>query len=174
MSLANTNYSHLVQAFLATVKTSITEEDFEKQEGVVEMSTETLVLRIMPHSLVDNEVEPSAAVIEVDLMLLDLENREINHDRFLILHQLNAVSRFTTGIIAFITEEGMLSIGKIVPLALLNGESFSQEVAQVLHAAESLYDGWNNLADLAEENQSDDEGANNKNENLQNFEPLKG
>jgi len=46
----------------------------------------------------------------------------------------------------------MLSVSKIVSLASLNGETFSQEVAQVLHAAESLYDGWNHLADLAEEN----------------------
>ncbi|MBM3856839.1 MAG: hypothetical protein FJ390_02610 [Verrucomicrobia bacterium] len=150
--LSQTNYFTLVQAFLETAHSSITKEDFEKQEGVVEMSTETLVLRIIPHALVENEVEPGAAVIEVDLMLLDLDNREVNHDRFLILHQLNAVSRFTTGIIAFITQEGMLSVSKIVSLASLNGETFSQEVAQVLHAAESLYDGWNHLADLAEEN----------------------
>lgn len=156
-NLSQTNYATLVQAFLETVHSSITKEDFEKQEGVVEMSTETLVLRVIPHSLVENEVEPGAAIIEVDLMLLDLDNRRVNHDRFLILHQLNAASRLTTGIISFITQEGMLSVSKIVPLGALNGETFSQEVVQVLHAAESLYDGWNNLADIVEENQKHQE-----------------
>lgn len=124
------------------------------------MATENLVLRIAPHALVENTVEPDAAVIEVDLMLLDLDNREVNHDRFLILHQLNAVSRLTTGIIAFITQEGMLAVSKIVPLAASNGKIFSEEVAQVMHAAESLYDGWNHLADLAEKNGVDDEESN--------------
>lgn len=124
------------------------------------MSTETLVLRIIPHALPEAEAEPSSAIIEVDLMLLDLNNREVNHDRFLILHQLNAVSRLTTGIIAFITQEGMLSVSKIVPLASLNGETFSREVAQLLHSAESLYHGWNHLADLAEENLANDQGKN--------------
>ena len=124
------------------------------------MATENLVLRIAPHALVENTVEPDAAVIEVDLMLLDLDNREVNHDRFFILHQLNAVSRLTTGIIAFITQEGMLAVSKIVPLAASNGKIFSEEVAQVMHAAESLYDGWNHLADLAEKNGVDDEESN--------------
>lgn len=158
--LTQTTYFREIQEFLAAIASSITKEDFNKQEGVVEMATENLVLRIAPHALVENTVEPDAAVIEVDLMLLDLDNREVNHDRFLILHQLNAVSRLTTGIIAFITQEGMLAVSKIVPLAASNGKIFSEEVAQVMHAAESLYDGWNHLADLAEKNGVDDEESN--------------
>ena len=138
------------------------------------MATENLVLRISPHALVENTVEPDAAVIEVDLMLLDLDNREVNHDRFLILHQLNAVSRLTTGIIAFITQEGMLAVSKILPLAASNGKSFSEEVAQVMHAAESLYDGWNHLADLAEKNGVDDEESDYQGRNLGSVEALKG
>ena len=158
--LTQTTYFREIQEFLTAIASSITNEDFNKQEGVVEMATENLVLRIAPHALVENTVEPDAAVIEVDLMLLDLDNREVNHDRFLILHQLNAVSRLTTGIIAFITQEGMLAVSKIVPLAASNGKIFSEEVAQVMHAAESLYDGWNHLADLAEKNGVDDEESN--------------
>ncbi len=158
--LTQTTYFREIQEFLTAIASSITNEDFNKQEGVVEMATENLVLRIAPHALVENTVEPDAAVIEVDLMLLDLDNREVNHDRFFILHQLNAVSRLTTGIIAFITQEGMLAVSKIVPLAASNGKIFSEEVAQVMHAAESLYDGWNHLADLAEKNGVDDEESN--------------
>lgn len=150
--LSKTTYFTLLEAFLATVDSSITKEDFDKQEGVVEMSTETLVLRFLPRATAENETEPDSVVVEVDLMLLDLDNREVNHDRFLILHQLNAVTRFTTGIIAFITEEGMLSVSKIIPLAGLDENFFSQEVAQLLHAGEALYEGWNDLPQLAEEN----------------------
>ena len=159
-NLSQTTYFTLVQEFLAVTGSSITKEDFEKQEGEIEMSTETLVLRIIPHALTENEAEPSEAVVEVDLMLLDLDNREVNHDRFLILHQLNAVSRLTTGIVAFITQEGMLSVGKIISLAALDGKSFSQEVMRVLQAVGSLYDGWKHLADLAEKNGVDDEESN--------------
>lgn len=166
--LSQTAYFTQVQEFLTAVGSSITKEDFNKQEGVVEMTTENLVLRMIPHALAENITEPDAAIIEVDLMLLDLDNREVNHDRFLILHQLNAVSRLTTGITSFITQEGMLSVSKIVPLAASSGKSFSQEVAQVMHAAESLYDGWNHLGDLADENQ------NYQGENLGSVEALKG
>ena len=157
-TLSQTNYYKLLQEFLTTVGSSITKEDFDQQEGVVEMSTEQLILRIFPHALHEPATEePDAAVIEVDLMLLDLDNREVNHDRFLILHQLNAVSRLTTGIMAFITSEGMLSISKTVSLASLDGATLSQEIAHVLQSAESLYDGWNSLADLAEESHADDQ-----------------
>ncbi len=122
------------------------------------MATDNLVLRLTPHALnPENRTEPDAVIVEVDLMLLDLDNREVNHDRFLILHQLNAVSRLTTGIIAFITQEGMLMVSKVVPLVALNGSNLSQEIARVMYAAESLYDGWNHLADLAEESRVDDE-----------------
>ncbi len=173
--LTQTTYFKQLQEFLTAVGSSITKEDFNKQEGVVEMATENLVLRMIPHALnAESGTEPDAAIIEVDLMLLDLDNSEVNHDRFLILHQLNAVSRLTTGIIAFITQEGMLAISKIVPLAAPNGKSFSQEIAQVMHAAESLYDGWNHLADLAEENHSDDEESNYQGRNLGSVEALKG
>lgn len=155
LPLAETTYFKILNEFLTSINSVLSKEDFEKQEGIVEMSTETLVLRLLPHAFLENAAEPDSVVVEVDLMLLDLDNREVNHDRFLILHQLNAASRFTTGIIAFITEEGMLSVSKIISLASLNGKSFSQEVAQALHAAQALYDGWNHLADLAEENRID-------------------
>ena len=173
IDLSQTTYFTRIQEFLAAVDSSITKEDFNEQEGVVELETENLVLRIVPHALVENPTEPDAAVVEVDLMLLDLDNRDVNHDQFLILHQLNAVSRITTGIIAFITEEGMLSVSKIVPLAASSGESFSEEIAQVMHAAESLYDGWNHLADLLEENRVDDEESNDQGENLDSVEVVK-
>lgn len=154
-SLIHTAYFNKVQKFLAAVGFSITKEDFDQQEGVVEMATENLILRLVPHLLnPENAIEPDAIIIEVDLMLLDLDNREINHDRFLILHQLNAASRLTTGIVACITKEGMLMISKIVPLASLNEANISEEILRVMHAAESLYDGWNHLADLAEENRA--------------------
>lgn len=175
IDLSQTTYFTQLQGFLAAVGSSITKEAFNKQEGVVEMTTENLVLRMIPHALnAENRTEPDAIIIEVDLMLLNLDNREVNHDRFLILHQLNAVSRLTTGIIAFITQEGMLTVSKIVPLAALNGTNVSQEIARVMHAAESLYDGWNHLADLAEENRVDDQESYYHGRNLGSVEALKG
>ncbi len=150
--LSRTTYFTLLQGFLETVGSSITAEDCNKRSGVVEMATQTLVLRLIPHGLTENLTEPDAIIVEVDLMLLDLNKREMNHDRFLILHQLNAASRFTTGIMAFITEAGMLSVSKIIPIAGLDEKSFPPLVAEILHAAEALYEGWNHLADLAQDN----------------------
>ena len=80
-------------------------------------------------------------------MLLDLENKAVNHDRFLILHQLNAVSRVTTGIVALITDEGMLFVNKIVPLEKLDHEGLAGQIGKVIKAAEDLYEGWNELGE---------------------------
>lgn len=157
MDLSSTHYFSLLEAFLKIVNSSITKEEFNEQEGMVEMATEKLVLRILPHAFSEGSLEPTNAVLEVDLMMLDLSNREVNNDRFLLLHQLNAVSRFTTGILAFITQEGMLSISKTVLLSSVDPKSFSIEVAQILEAAQSLYAGWNHLADLLEEQLADDD-----------------
>ena len=57
--LTQTTYFREIQEFLTAIASSITNEDFNKQEGVVEMATENLVLRIAPHALVENTVEPA-------------------------------------------------------------------------------------------------------------------
>ena len=149
--LSATTYFKLVSNFLLTVDSSASSEALDKKNGIIEFTAGNLVVRFLPHALNTVETsEPDALVLEVDLMLLDLENREVNHNRFLILHQLNAVSRLTTGIIAFISDQGMLSIGKIIPLVHLDERELTNEVAAIIKAGESLYDGWNQLAELAE------------------------
>ena len=117
--------------------------------------------------------EPDSIIIEADLMLLDLENREVNHDRFLILHQLNSVSLITTGIVAFITEEGMLSINKIIPLDGLDQEALANQIGHVIKAAEELYEGWKGLAEMASKKEFLETDLDEQGKNLGNFEKLK-
>ncbi|MFZ4115581.1 MAG: hypothetical protein ACOYK6_02515 [Chthoniobacterales bacterium] len=149
-NLSTTAYFQLLTAFLKAIGQSEAIDSINKEEGIVEWEVGNLLVRLIPHRLSEEEntgglLEPDAIIIEADLMLLDLENRQVNHDRFLILHQLNAVSRLTTGIVAFITDAGMLSINKIIPLEKLDQEGLANQMAKVIKAAEELYAGWNEL-----------------------------
>lgn len=146
--LTNTAYFQLLTGLLKTIHQEEVIEVMSKEEGLVEWKVDEFIVRIFPHKLSEEEesLEPDALIIEVDLALLDLENRELNHDRFLILHQLNAVSRVRTGVVAFITQDGMLSINKIIPLAGLDEEKLLNQLGTVIQAAQDLYQGWKELA----------------------------
>ena len=150
-NLSTTAYFQLLTTFLKAIGQAEAIDSINKEEGIVEWEVGNLLVRLIPHRVGEEEtaelvLEPDAIIIEADLMLLDLENRKLNHDRFLILHQLNAVSRLTTGIVAFITEEGMLSMNKIVPLEKLDQEELANQIAKVIKAAVELYEGWFVLA----------------------------
>jgi hypothetical protein len=149
-NLSTTAYFQLLTAFLKAIGQGDAINSIHQEEGIVEWEVGNLLVRLIPHHLSEEEIfrgtlEPNAIIIEADLMLLDLENRQVNHDRFLILHQLNAVSHLTTGIVAFITEAGMLSIRKILSLEKLDQEGLANQMAKVIKAAEELYAGWNEL-----------------------------
>lgn len=161
-NLTNTSYYKLLTAFLEAIKQPEAIQEMDPEEGIVEWNVGNLILRLLPHLLSEKEeelLEPDAIIIEADLMLLDLQNRDVNHDRFLVLHRLNTVSRVTTGIVAFITEEGILAINKILPLQDLDEEELSNQLAKVLEAGENLYKGWNELAELANSNRDEKEEA---------------
>ncbi|MFZ4116817.1 MAG: hypothetical protein ACOYK6_08895 [Chthoniobacterales bacterium] len=147
--LTNSLYFQLLSTFLTSLGQSQAIETINKEEGIIEWIVDDLVVRLMPYTLGEEELqEPNAVFLEADLMLLDLENRELNHDRFLILHQLNSVSRMSTGIIAVIDEKGMLSINKIIFLDQLDQTALSKELDQLISTAEELYKAWNELAEL--------------------------
>ena len=155
MNSSTTSYKQIITDFFRIIELAQPANTSNEEDTPIEFTAGNLVVRIFPHAIDAGEsMESNAIVVEADLMLLDLENRDVNHDRFLILHQLNEVSRLTTGIIAFITEEGMLSISKIISVAYLTGEILSQEVAVLMEAAEQLYDGWNHLAELSKATES--------------------
>jgi len=167
--LTTTSYFALLSTFLKAIGQVEALDAINKEEGILEWEVGNLIVRLMPHRLYEENKgeefsDPDAMIIEVDLMLLDLENRHVNHDRFLILHQLNAASRMTTGIVAFISDEGMLFINKIMPLQTLELDQLSQHFGKVIKAAEELYQGWNELGQgltlrhlVGEEDQEEDE-----------------
>ncbi|MFZ4116723.1 MAG: CesT family type III secretion system chaperone [Chthoniobacterales bacterium] len=175
--LSTTAYFQLLTIFLKAIGQAEAIDTIDKEEGIIEWSVGNLLVRLVPHLIAEQKTEeipePDAIMIEADLMLLDLENREVNHDRFLILHQLNSVSLITTGIVAFITEEGMLSITKIIPLAGLDQEALANQLGKTIKAAEELYDGWNGLADLAFRNELTAEDDDTQEEKLDGVGTLK-
>ena len=153
-NLITTTYFELITSFLKAIGQSETIDSMNKEKGMVEWEVGNLIVRLLPHHLSEGttiespseyQKEANALILEADLMLLDAENRNINHDRFLILHQLNAVSRMTTGIVAFISDSGMLFINKMLPLESLDHDQLARHLGQVIQAAEDLYEGWNQL-----------------------------
>lgn len=152
-SLTSTSYFKLVTAFAKAMDTTLSADAVDSETGIIEFSAGPLLVRLAPHSFQEKGEEPDFLILDADLMLLDLEDRENNYDRFLILHQLNAMSRLTTGLTAFVSEEGMLSIGKIISLEGLSEEVLIHEVGFLVQAAKDLYDGWNQLAGLVEESE---------------------
>lgn len=150
--LTTTPYFSLLTTFLKAIGQEEAIASINKEEGLVEWEVGNLIVRVIPHRLSEEEVlegpgEPDSIIVEADLMLLDLENKAVNHDRFLILHQLNAVSRVTTGIVALITDKGMLFVNKIVPLEKIDHEGLAGQIGKVIKAAEDLYEGWNELGE---------------------------
>lgn len=157
--LSNTAYFKLLSALLTGLGQEEDLKSIDKEEGLIEWEAGSLVVRLFPHTFEEEANEPSAIVLETDLMLLDVENKKANYNRFLILHQLNSVSRLTTGMIGFISESNMLSISKIVALASLDAESLANEIGQIIKASEDLSASWNQLAEVP---QNEDEESSEK------------
>jgi hypothetical protein len=148
--LASTNYFKLVSKIPTSIQPPLAEFSLEKESGILEFTAGNLIVRLTPcWKNPDMEGEPDSIILDAELMRLDLNNREVNHDRFLLLHQLNSVSRYATGMIAFITEEGMLSLGKIIPMPSLSEEEniklLMKEISTMVAAADDLYEHWNEL-----------------------------
>lgn len=149
-ALDSTNYFNLVSKIPSSTQPPLTEFSLEKESGILEFTAGNLIVRLTPcWKNPEMEGEPDSIILDAELMKLDLNNREVNHDRFLILHQLNSVSRYATGMVSFITEQGILSLGKMIPMTLLseneNIKLLLEEIATMIAAANDLYDHWNEL-----------------------------
>jgi hypothetical protein len=149
-ALASSNYFNLVSKIPAAMQPPLAEFLLGKENGILEFTAGNLIVRLTPcWKNSEMEGEPNSIILDAELMKLDLNNREVNHDRFLILHQLNSVSRYASGMIAFITEQGMLSLGKIIPTPSLqeaeNIKLLLEEIETMIEAANDLYDQWNKL-----------------------------
>ena len=149
-ALDSTNYFHLVSKIPASKQLPFTDFSLGKENGILEFTAGNLIVRLTPcWKNPEMEGEPDSIILDTELMKLDLNNREVNHDRFLILHQLNSVSRYATGMISFVTEQGMLSLGKMIPMPLLSEEEniklLLEEIETMIAAANDLYDQWNKL-----------------------------
>ncbi|MBM3857726.1 MAG: hypothetical protein FJ390_07200 [Verrucomicrobia bacterium] len=143
--LSTTPYFQLLLNFARVFKPDITPEELDQENGIVELTAEPFVVRFLPHLHDKKETayEPDAMIIELDLMRLHLEHHDTDHDRFLLLHQFNATSYRAIGIIAFISDDLMLSLSKTISLAALTEKELTIEVGELLQAAHKLYEEWN-------------------------------
>lgn len=142
---SNTTYFQLMLSFARVFKPEITPEELDQENGIVELTAEPFLVRFVPHLHYKKETsyEPDAVIIELDLMRLYLDHRDLDHDHFLILHQFNGTSHRTTGIIAFISDDLMLTLSKTIPLAGVTEKKLTMEVGKVLQTAHELYEQWN-------------------------------
>ncbi len=142
--LSSTTYFQLLLRFAKVFKPDITSEELDQENGIIELTAEPFVMRFLPHLLYKTEAsfEPDAIIIELDLVRLYLEHHDLDHDRFLAIHQFNATSYRTAGIMAFITEDLILALSKTVSLVALTEKGLTIEVGKLLRTGHQLYEQW--------------------------------
>ena len=91
--------------------------------------------------VMDVEVQP------IDAPLMDKGNLA----RFLLLHQLNGLTRFTHGAQALISADNQLIVTRSQPVAGLRGQDLVNMLDGVLDAALDLRKMWNDLRTLMEQ-----------------------
>ena len=89
----STNDFNLISKIPAAMQPPLAEFSLEKESGILKFTAGNLIVRLT-QCWKNSKMEggPDSIILDAELMKLDLNNREVNHDRFLILHQLNSVS----------------------------------------------------------------------------------
>ncbi len=90
-----------------------------------------------------------ALVIDIEVMQLrDPRAEPANLERFMLLHQLNGVTRFTHGAQALVSVDNMLIVSQCLPLQDLKGGLLSGALDQMLDVASDLRSMWADLRTL--------------------------
>lgn len=109
-------------------------------DEAVEFIHEDLVARIYPHP------NGESLILEVKVMRIDLGRESGPQDRYLVLHRINAVTRFMNGSVAVLDEGNVLTLS--CTLALQNMESgpaLATRVTEQMERARSLKQNWDRL-----------------------------
>jgi hypothetical protein len=92
-----------------------------------------------------------AFVIDIEVMQLrDPSSEPANLERFLLLHQLNGLTRFTHGAQAMVSVDNMLMVSHSLPLQDLKGQLLTEALDQMLDVASDLRAMWTDLRSLIE------------------------
>ena len=88
-------------------------------------------------------------VMDIEVMQLrDPSSEPANLERFLLLHQLNSLTRFTHGAQALVNVDNMLMVSHCLSLQDLTGGRLSEGLDQMLDVASDLRSMWTDLRSL--------------------------
>lgn len=136
----NDQYLHVIQEFVAIAGAP---------PAPVGLDTEISYEHdgMLAHIFVHPQLEQ--AVIDIEIMQLAELTAELrNLERMVLLHQLNAVTRFTNGVAAFISLDNMLVVTRALRLTGLTGQGLAEAVAELFEHAAGLRAAWDELRQL--------------------------
>lgn len=114
-----------------------------KDSAEVSFEFEGMLAFIFAHPTQD------ALVIDIEVMQLrDPRSEPANLERFLLLHQLNGLTRFTHGAQALVSVDNMLMVSQVLLLKDLTGVRLSEGLDLMLDVASDLRSMWTDLRSL--------------------------
>lgn len=131
--------SVLIQQFLAVSQI----EDPQIEQHAIEFAYEEMFVRIY-----QNPVH-AGLVVDVHILFLDLSDSEVNHNRYIMLHQLNSLSRLTTGCVVLIDPKDMLTLSCVLEEGVItDGTALAEKVQVMIQQSHSLKNSWAGLENL--------------------------
>jgi hypothetical protein len=93
--------------------------------------------------------QDDAVVIDIEVLQLRQPQTEpVNLERFLLLHQLNGLTRFTHGAQAQVSVDHMLMVTRSLPLSQMTGQKLAETLDQMFDVAADLRAMWTDLQAL--------------------------
>jgi hypothetical protein len=116
----------------------------------VEFTTDERVARVYP--LADNV----HAIVEIEILPLDIQLELEDPSRLLILHGLNNLTRLDSGWQACIDDDEILVISQRIVIATSDGEQLAGLMTDGLDRAQSLAEAWQGAGNWPGSEESDD------------------
>lgn len=137
------SYLRVLREFALTVSGQETDLDMDTE---LSFEHDGLLAFLFQHPTED------AVVIDVEITALREPLAEpSNLERLLLLHQLNSVTRFTHGASAFVSVDQMLMVSRTIAVQGLGGQALADALSELLDAAASLRQAWDDLRALIAE-----------------------
>jgi hypothetical protein len=115
-------------------------------QGVLEFEIEDMKIQLYRH--------PAQEAVILDAELFELgeaESAEAQAQRLMLLHQLNALTRFTHGCVAMVDPRRLLLVSRQLPLANLRVEVLQQALDELLDIGADLRDNWRVLSQVVQQ-----------------------
>jgi len=145
--VASPEFQQLLASFCRSA--GVEQEVGEDSIGV-EFTTDDRVARMYPLS--DN----LHAMVEIEVLPLEIESELEDPSRLLILHGLNNLTRLDSGWLACIDDDEILVISQRIVIATSDGEDLAGLMTDGLDRAQSLAEAWQGVGNWPGSDESDD------------------